>query len=651
MCGLVGFLRRASSDDLEAHVLRMADRLYHRGPNDRGAWADSSVGVAFGFRRLSIVDLSPAGHQPMSSACGRYVLVFNGEIYNHTALRTELAAAGLVRPWRGHSDTETLLEAFTKWGIRASLVRAVGMFALAVWDKVERCLTLARDRFGEKPLYYGWVGIGAERALVFGSELKALRTYPGFSNPISRDALALYMQRCYVPAPYSIYERVFKLSPGCLLTFHPVDLQTETVSIETYWSLAEVAHRGLADPIRDVHEALSALESTVHDAVALQRVADVPLGAFLSGGVDSSLVVALMQAQSTRPVQTFTVGFEEAGFDESTYASAVAKHLGTEHHLVWTTSAEARAVIPCLPDLYDEPFADSSQIPTYLVCKAAREHVTVALTGDAGDEMFGGYNRYIWGSRISRWFNRFPPAGARFAAELIHLLSIQSWNSLGEVCASNNGVARLGEKAYKLAERLQHVGEPSAFYRSLVTEWSDWRNLVIGAGWVPTVLEDSNLVRGIHAIEHRMMIWDALTYLPDDILAKVDRAAMGVSLETRVPLLDHRIAELAWRLPLSAKIRNGQSKWALRQILGRYVPSELIERPKSGFSIPLGDWLRGPLRDWATSLLEDSRIEKHGYLNAKLVQETWKQHLSFNRDWTSRIWTVLMFEAWLEANS
>lgn len=651
MCGFVGFITQPSSADMETAILAMANRIRHRGPDDEGAWADGGAGVALGFRRLSIIDLSAAGHQPMHSGCGRYVLVFNGEIYNHRALRAELQAIGSAIKWRGHSDTETLLAGFAKWGVTATLERAVGMFALALWDRVESRLTLARDRFGEKPLYYGWVGQGTSRALVFGSELKALRGYPGFANAVSRDALGLYFQFCAVPAPYSIYENVFKLAPGCLLTFGANDLASQRVQIEPYWRLADVARQGLANPIQSEGEALAMLDAGLRNAVALQLVADVPLGAFLSGGVDSSTIVALMQAQSTRPVQTFTVGFDEAGFDESVHALAVARHLGTNHHPLRVTAAEARGVIPYLPILYDEPFADSSQIPTYLICKAARRHVTVALSGDAGDELFGGYNRYIWGTRISRWLGRVPLALRRRLASSIHALPFWLWDAFGHASSGATGVARLSEKAYKLADRMQNAERLDDLYRSLVNEWSDGRQLVVGAGSSPTRLDDAGLVAGVSEAEHRMMLWDSLTYLPDDILNKVDRAAMGVSLETREPFLDHRLAELAWRLPLHMKIRDGQGKWALRQVLYKYVPRELIERPKAGFAIPLAEWLRGPLREWAEDLLEESRLGREGYLNAKPVRETWEQHLSGRRDWAARLWTVLMFQAWLEANS
>ena len=625
-------------------VTRMALHIQNRGPDDAGAWADTQAGIALGHRRLSIIDLSPMGHQPMHSASGRYVLAFNGEIYNQLALRSELEASGSAPAWRGHSDTETLLAGFAAWGVAATLRRAVGMFAIALWDRAERHLTLARDRLGEKPLFYGWV----RGAFVFGSELKALRAYPGFINPINRDALALYLQHCAVPAPYSIYQDIFKLEPGCMLSLDAAGVDGKTVKTEAYWRITDAVRQGLATPIESEAEALAALEAALREAVALQAVADVPLGAFLSGGVDSSAIVALMQAQSSRPVQTFTVGFDEAGFDESPHALAVAKHLGTDHHALRVTAADARAVIPLLPSMYDEPFADSSQIPTHLVSKAARQHVTVALSGDAGDELFGGYNRYFWGQRVWNRLGWMPPLVRQGLGAAIQRVPMAAWDAIGGALPGANGIARLGDKAHKLAHRLKTVQSVDDLYRSLVTEWPQDVHLVRGAIRLPTKLDDADLAVGVPEAEHRMMLWDTVTYLPDDILTKVDRAAMSVSLETRVPFLDHRVVELAWRLPLHMKIRNGQGKWALRQVLYKYVPRELIERPKAGFGIPVGQWLRGPLRGWAEELLDEARLKREGYFNPAPIRQVWQEHLSGRREWTSRLWTVLMFQAWLE---
>ena len=647
MCGFSGFLTTditGSLGNFEDLVTGMALAIKHRGPDDAGAWADEEAGIALGHRRLSIIDLSAAGHQPMHSHCGRYILVLNGEIYNHTVLRTELQNMGGAPVWRGYSDTETLLAGFAAWGVVATLKRSVGMFAFALWDRVEHCLVIGRDRFGEKPLYYGWV----DNAFIFGSELNALRAYPGFNNPINRGALALYLLHCTVPAPHSIYENIFKLQPGCMLSLQAGGLADRSVSIKPYWRLTDAVRDGIANPVMNESEAVSLLDAALREAVALQAVADVPLGAFLSGGVDSSTIVALMQTQSDRPVQTFTVGFDEAGFDESPHALAVAKHLETEHHELRVTSDLARSVIPMLPKLYDEPFADSSQIPTYLVCKAARQQVTVALSGDAGDELFGGYNRYFWAERIWNQIAWLPPGARELLGATIQQLSPEAWDGLGRMLPGKRGIARLGDKAYKLAHRMKTVKNLDDLYRSLVTEWPEEIELVKDATRLPTLLDDKSLVVGISDSEHRMMVWDSLTYLPDDILTKVDRAAMGVSLETRVPFLDHRVAELAWQLPLDMKIRGKQGKWALRQVLYKYVPRELIERPKAGFAIPVGQWLRGPLRDWAEALLDERRLEQEGYLKPAPIREIWQEHLSGRHDWTVRLWSVLMFQAWLE---
>ncbi len=648
MCGLTGFWTSDDRLGLGLNVEEMTKTLSHRGPDASSTWIDESSGIALGHSRLAILDLTEHGAQPMHSACGRYVLVFNGEIYNHLSLRSSLKDSGVLAQWRGHSDTETILACFASWGVMVTLKLVVGMFALALWDRKEQCLTLSRDRFGEKPLYYGWVGNGSRQAFVFGSELKALRAYPGFDNSVNRGALALYLQYCTVPGPHSIYENIFKLEPGCLLTLKGEHLVHRKMVIEPYWQMTAVVRDGISNQIQDEVEAVSTLDKTLREAIALQMIADVPLGAFLSGGVDSSTIAALMQTQSERPVQTFTVGFDEAEFDESAYASAVARHLGTDHHEIRVSADDARSVIPLLPRLYDEPFSDSSQIPTYLVCKAARNNVTVALSGDAGDELFGGYNRYFWSSRIWSRVQWLPPALRNLLGVGIHQLPVEVWDKLGNMLPGINGIARLGDKAHKLAHRMKTVQNLDDLYRSLVVDWPDTMNLVKHADHLQTQLDNHSLVIGLTDSEHRMMLWDTLTYLPDDILTKVDRAAMGVSLETRIPFLDHRVAELAWRLPLNMKIRGGQGKWALRQVLYTYVPPKLIERPKAGFGIPIGKWLRGPLRDWAESLLNERRLEEEGFLYPKPIREAWQQHLSCRYDWTSRLWSVLMFQAWLE---
>lgn len=643
------------------HVRSMTNSLHHRGPDDGGAWAEEASGLALGHRRLAIVDLSAAGHQPMHSPSGRFVIAFNGEIYNHLELRAQLANVGVAPVWRGHSDTETLLAAFEHWGLAATLQRCVGMFAIALWDKASSTLTLARDRFGEKPLYYGWAGQGAERAFVFGSELKALRAYPGFDAQVCRQALAQYLRFMYVPAPRSIYQGVYKLEPGCLLTIsgkppaaapaQPLrsDQNYGSLAVRRWWSLAGAVEAGARNPITDEAEGLRLLETQLNESVSLQSLADVPLGAFLSGGVDSSAIVALMQRQSSRPVKTFTIGFDEAGFDESPHARAVAEHLGTEHHEMRVSAQMAQDVIPTLPWMYDEPFADSSQIPTHLVCHAAHQHVTVALSGDAGDEMFGGYNRHFWGPRLWSRVGNWPyPLRQAFSAMLV-ALPAQGWDAL----ARPLGVVRPGEKLHKLARSLTATHTIDDLYRNLVSEWQSPATLVLDALGQPllepsSLLDDPLPAAGTEHAALRMMYRDCMSYLPDDILCKVDRAAMATSLETRMPFLDHRVAELAWRMPLHMKVRGNIGKWALRQVLYKHVPRELIERPKAGFAIPIGQWLRGPLRDWAEALLAEPRLRSEGYLRPEPIRQRWAEHLSGRKDHTASLWAVLMFQAWLE---
>ena len=666
MCGITGIFEHKGSHSLKDIVKAMSASLVHRGPDDSGVWLDAESGIALGHRRLSILDLSSEGHQPMMSADDRYVMVFNGEIYNHSELRTQLEKeSGNITSlaWRGHSDTETLLACFSHWGIEKTLERSVGMFAIALWDKQNRKLYLVRDRFGEKPLYYGWVG----GAFVFGSELKALRKCKGFSNSVDRNVLALYMRYCYVPAPYSIYQNIYKLEPGCLLsisigaTKNPpssapkVSKSNKEFSLERWWSLDALVSESAQHQIMDEGEAIDMLETRLAEAIRLQSIADVPLGAFLSGGVDSSTIVALMQKHSSRPVKTFTIGFEEEGFNEAVYAKAVAKHLGTEHIELYISPSDGLSIIPNLPQLYDEPFADSSQIPTHIVCRQARSEMKVALSGDAGDELFGGYNRYFWAKRIWSKVSWLPRPLRLKLADSLRMISPANWDILAGLASTcipgRKRMALLGDKVHKLASRLRNVRDLDDLYLSLVSEWSDPASVVRDAQEPLTLLNDRSTKPGRSDHEHRMMYWDSMTYLPDDILCKVDRAAMGVGLETRVPFLDHRVAELAWKLPLNMKIRNGQGKWVLRQVLDKYVPKTLIDRPKAGFGVPVGQWIRGPLSEWAEALLDEDRLKKEGYFNPGPIRQKWAEHKTGTFNWTPSLWSVLMFQAWLESHN
>lgn len=647
MCGITGFL--CSTIDAasgQEQLRRMTDAIVSRGPDDQGHWVDPAQGVALGHRRLSIVDLSPAGHQPMASASGRYVLVFNGEIYNHGELRIDLEQRGAAPGWRGHSDTETLLAAIELWGVAGALTRCVGMFAIALWDREERTLTLARDRLGEKPLYYGWQGTGASSAFLFGSELKALRKHPVFTAGVRRDALALLLRHNYIPAPHSIHEGIFKLLPGVILT---VSLARREPQIQSYWSVDEVARRAVhSRAIRPASELVDELEDLLKSAVARQMVADVPLGAFLSGGIDSSTVVALMQAQSRSPVRTFTIGFGEPGYNEAEHAKAVAAHLGTDHTELYVTSQQALDVIPRLPRLYDEPFSDSSQIPTFLVSQLARQHVTVSLSGDAGDELFCGYTRYLAAAGMWRKLTRVPAPMRRAAAAAITSVSPAAWNRFSR-CLPTARTHRLGDKLHKGAGVIGS-GSIDALYMGLVSHWDDPASVVFGAQEPPTFLTGAQPdLAGLNAIE-RMMALDTMSYLPDDILVKVDRAAMGVSLETRVPFLDHRVVEFAWSLPMDMKLRGGVGKWALRQVLVRHVPQSITDRPKMGFGVPIDAWLRGPLRQWAESLLDAQRLRGEGFFRPEPIQTKWAEHLSRERNWAYHLWDVLMFQAWLDEN-
>lgn len=634
---------------MRATIGRMTDTLVHRGPDDSGIWCHAEAGIALGHRRLSILDLSPEGHQPMTSFTGRYVLVFNGEIYNHAELRGKLAerAGNGSFPWRGHSDTEVILAAFEAWGMEA-VECFVGMFAFALWDRQERTLHLVRDRLGEKPLYYGKVG----NAFLFGSELKPLRAYPAFKQEINRDALALYVRHSCIPAPHSIYRGVYKLLPGTILSVKENGNSAPFGVLKHYWHARTVSETGVLEPYLGTHEqAVAELDALLREVIRCQMVADVPIGAFLSGGIDSSLVVALMQAQSQRPVRTFTIGFTEEGYNEAAQAKAVAHHLGTDHNELYVSSADALAVIPQLPLIYDEPFSDPSQIPACLLSRLTRKHVTVSLSGDGGDELFAGYNRHLLAKNFWGKAGRLPAGIRNLVSRSILAISPEDWNTLYRfghcILPPRYRVPVPGHSIHKLADILS-VQSPEELYVRLVSQWNDPAGLVKGAAEPSTAVTGKGQCPDFGDVALRMMYLDLVTYLPDDILVKVDRAGMSVGLESRIPFLDRRLVEFAWRLPLSMKIREGKGKWILRQLLRRYVPETLVERPKAGFAVPIDSWLRGPLRDWAEALLGEKRLEAEGYFHPTPVILKWKEHLSGKRNWQYHLWNVLMFQSWLD---
>ena len=642
MCGLAGIW--AQGGDQATIARAMADAIAHRGPDDSGVWADPDTGVALSHRRLAILDLSSAGHQPMRSPCGRYVLVFNGEIYNHGDLRRDLGG-----DWRGTSDTETLVHAIARWGLAAALERATGMFALALWDRATRTLSLARDRMGEKPLYYGW----SDGRLVFASELKALRKVPRFANPVDPGVLARYLRHNCVPAPWSIFTGVFKVAPATIVTIDSsgraaapatppeCDMPTpDGIKVSRYWSLDRVIARGTDDLSPDA--AVDRLEAELRTVVARQMVADTPYGAFLSGGVDSSTVVALMAQASSRPIRTFTIGFGDLAYDEAPHGRAVAAHLGTDHHELHVTADEVLRVIPDLPAIYDEPFADSSQLPTVLLSRMTRASVTVALSGDGGDELFCGYNRYLVSRSMWDTLSRLPQPLRHAAARAIRALPPSRWDAIGRV--GPRAVPMLGAKLAKIAGMIGGALGPADIHRTSSEEWLD--GIPLRAA-IPRGDDPWPVLRATP--EEQMMQRDLTRYLPDDILTKVDRASMSASLEVRVPMLDHRIVELAWATPLSLKKRDGHGKWLLRQVLYRHVPRALIERPKAGFAVPVGAWLRGDLRDWAEELLSPASLSDDGLLDPAPIRARWAQHVAGTHDWTASLWGILMYRAWATA--
>lgn len=628
MCGVVGwFTSKVTSDAaFDAALQAMSERLHHRGPDDRGQWRDAAAGIGLAHTRLAILDLTVAGHQPMQSACGRYVLSFNGEIYNHEALRAALRASQTVLDFRGHSDTETLLAAITTWGLEQALSKAHGMFALALWDRGERRLSLARDRLGEKPLYYAQLG----QQLLFGSELKALMSHPAWDGLIDRAALGLYLLHGYIPAPHTIFKQTRKVLPGEILVFSRTEAGVSEVARKRYWQ-----HQVAPDAALSEAPALDRLETLLCSSIRRQMLADVPVGAFLSGGIDSSLIVALMQREAPGAVQTFTIGVDDPRYDEAQYARQVADHLGTRHETLYVTAEDALALIPTLPDHYDEPFADASAIPTLLVARLARGAVTVSLSGDGGDELFGGYNHYRWGARLCQAY-QFMPYGLRQAmsALLARTGAIRPSSSmsarlirLSELISEPDclGLLLRISSHWREPERLlQQYQQAACSPRQQVSAWSDL------------------------SFVEQLMLYDKQFFLPDDIMTKVDRASMAVSLESRAPFLDHAVAEFAASVPVHLKIQQGRGKWLLRRLLARYLPEALIERPKMGFGVPIAAWLHGPLRDWAQTLLDPHSLAEQGFLNPAYVSKMWGAHLQGRQQRGAALWNLLMFQAWLE---
>ncbi|WP_120495697.1 asparagine synthase (glutamine-hydrolyzing) [Kiloniella sp. EL199] len=644
MCGIAGFIDGTINDTNKKQSIAhaMGEAMYRRGPDGGEVWIGPDNGVAFAHRRLSIIDLSSAGQQPMISSCGRYVLVYNGEIYNAAQIRAKIISQYGIN-FKGYSDTEVLLEAIANWGIKDTLDHLIGMFVFAVWDKKLKRLTLCRDRVGIKPLYWSY----NKGAFIFGSILKALKKHPKCPTQIDQNSIASFLRFNYIPAPHSIYQNVQKLLPGHILTFD-VD-GDKTPKLSTYWSLDQAVRQGQNVAFSGTeNEAITTLEELLEDAVAKRMISDVPFGAFLSGGIDSSTVAALMQKQSSSPIKTFSIGFEDQAYNEAQHAAQIAKHLGTEHTELYVTPAEARATIPNLADIYDEPFADSSQIPTYLVSKLTRDHVTVALSGDGGDELFGGYRRHITAHKYGNNIRKLPRFIGALSSGIIQSLSPQAWDKIFKIVPDHKRPSHSGDTLYKLASVLGETSD--GYYRKLVSNWQNPDSILRSGHEYHGILWDQTIEQFIPNNVERMQYLDTLTYLPDDILTKVDRASMAASLEARVPLLDHRVVEFSWSLPMHMKIRDGQGKWVLRKVLDKYVPAKLIDRPKMGFGIPIDHWLRGPLKEWAQDLLSQERLDRSGLIDGKEIQEKLQQHQAGSRNWQYKLWAVLMLQSWLEHN-
>ncbi len=640
MCGIAGLWdqrARVGPDALGHAAKRMTDIMRHRGPDAGDVWCDAQAGLALGHRRLSIIDLTPTGAQPMVSSCGRFVISFNGEVYNFAEIRPELEALG--RKFRGHSDTEVIVEACAEWGVEVTVKRLIGMFAMALWDRRDRVLYLVRDRLGIKPVYWAQFG---ER-LLFGSELKALRADPGWSPALDRDALAAFLRLMYVPGPKTIYRGVNKLPPGTIL----IARAGAAPEIKPYWTLEQIARDGQdARFVGSEDEAVEALDALLGDAVKRRMIADVPLGAFLSGGIDSSVVVALMQKNNTQKVRSFSIGFHEKQYNEAEHAKAVAAHLGTDHTELYVSPDRALTVIPLLPEMYDEPFSDASQIPTFLVSEMTRKHVTVALSGDGGDEVFGGYNKYFQMQGLFSALGKLPEGTGPLLAGAIRSVPRGAWSALAHLIPEKQRPPQLDDKMAKLAGVLG--GGRDNFYRLVISHWPETEALVPGSAPPLFIADDPHIASLIANPVERMQYLDSVTYLPDDILTKVDRASMAVSLEARVPLIDHRVVAFSWQLKPEWKARPGRSKYLLRRVLDRYVPRSLIERPKMGFAVPINSWLRGPSKDWAEGLLDEARLEREGILAPAPIREKWQEHLSGKRNWQYLLWDVLMFQAWKE---
>ena len=627
----------------------MSSEIRHRGPDDSGIWVDLNSRIGLAHNRLSIIDLSEAGKQPMESSSSRYIIAFNGEIYNHLDIRKQIQSYLGIQELRGHSDTETLLSAIDCWGLEKTLKICTGMFAFALWDKNTKELSLVRDRVGEKPLYYGW----QKNTFMFASELKALRANSDFIGEIDRNSLALYIERSSIPAPNSIYSGIYKLSPGCFITIDTKKQSTLSADIEEkeYWSFPDIAINGQQNLyLGSDSEVISILDKKLRKAISQQMVADVPLGAFLSGGIDSSLIAALMQAQSSTPIKTFSIGFNEKEYNEAPYSKAVANHLKTDHTELYVSEGDVLSVIPKLPTIYDEPFSDSSQIPTFLISQMAKKYVAVALSGDAGDELFAGYNRHYWLNRIQNYFSWMPLQMRSFLAGSMTRVSISKWNHIftysEKVLKKRNSFQNPGEKIHKLSNVIG-LDSPSKQYLGLISHWKENEKIVLNSNST-SFKNNISLNSDLSDITHQIMLQDSIQYLPDDILVKVDRASMACSLETRIPFLDHALIEFVWKLPLSMKIRNGQGKWLSRQTLYQYVPKDLIERPKMGFGAPIDVWLRRPLRDWSENLIDEQRLHSEGFFDVGIVRQKWTEHISGKRNWQHNLWDILMFQSWLE---